>query len=116
MADTGVQRLDDTLRSVFVEESEADAEADDGQDDDRVRPLPNDQRCDRGRREQDQQRVAELAPKYRQWSRAMAPNGVGSIAAEPDGRLLRGEAGVGAFEPRDNLCGVQSGGFDESDA
>ena len=39
VADAGVQRLDDTLGAILVEEAEADAQGDDGQDDDRVRAL-----------------------------------------------------------------------------
>src|ERR1700694_2288964 len=116
MADARVQCFDDAFRSVFVEESEADAESDDREDDDRVGPLADDERCDRGRREQDQQGVAQLAAKYRQRPGTMAPDRMGPEVAGPAAPLLSRESGLGAFQPVDDLCGEQSGSFDESDS
>src|ERR1700694_1489242 len=98
MADARVQCFDDAFRSVFVEESEADAESDDREDDDRVGPLADDERCDRGRREQDQQGVAQLAAKYRQRPGTMAPDRIGTEVAEPAWRPPRPPRGAGAFQ------------------
>ena len=49
----------------WLEKSEANAQADDGKDDECVGALPDEQRDQRCAREQDEQWVAQLAHKHR---------------------------------------------------
>ncbi len=116
VADAGVKRLDDAFRSVFVEESEADAEGDDGQDDDRVGSLADDERNDRGGGEEDEQGVAKLAPKDCKWPSTMAADRVGAVLLEPGRGLLRGEAALRAAQASDDVGRRRARSGDEIEA
>jgi len=113
MANACVERLDDTFGAILVEEAEADAQADDAQDDDGVRPLSDHERSDRRRGEQNQQWVSQLPPEDRDRRCTVAADGIRPVIAEPSTSLACGETGVRASKPDDYVGGIGASSVDE---
>jgi hypothetical protein len=103
--DVGMQGRDRPLRAVLVHEAQPDAQDDDRRDDRGVRRVAGQAGDRRGREEQREQRVPELAHEHPERRHPVHPQGVRAVLREARGCLGRGQPGRARAEGAEHLGG-----------
>ena len=114
-ADLRVESLDGLLGAILVDETERDADADDGHDDRCLGDVPDHGSDDRGRQQKRQQKAAQLPTEHAPEADAVATQSVGTGRLQPPCRFLASQTVGTRSQSLEDLNRRQRGSLGESE-